>query len=32
VINLFFGDSVFSESPGGGSQAPKGATVTIWVR
>ncbi|MGW5353225.1 Stk1 family PASTA domain-containing Ser/Thr kinase [Streptomyces sp. NPDC004031] len=32
VINLFFGDTVFSESPDGGSQAPKGATVTLWVR
>lgn len=32
VINLFFGETVFNESPGGGSQAPKGATVTLWVR
>lgn len=32
VIDLFFGDSVFSESPDGGSQAPKGATITVWVR
>jgi serine/threonine-protein kinase len=32
VINLFFGDTVFSESPGGGSQQPKGATITLWVR
>jgi beta-lactam-binding protein with PASTA domain len=32
VINIFFGDTVFSESPGGGSQAPKGATITLWVR
>lgn len=32
VIDLFFGDTVFSESPDGGSQAPKGATVTLWVR
>ncbi|WP_073497327.1 Stk1 family PASTA domain-containing Ser/Thr kinase [Actinacidiphila paucisporea] len=32
VIDIFFGDTVFSESPGGGSQAPKGATVTLWVR
>ncbi|WP_333770877.1 Stk1 family PASTA domain-containing Ser/Thr kinase [Streptomyces sp. IBSBF 2435] len=32
VINLFFGNSVFSQSPDGGGQAPKGATVTIWVR
>jgi serine/threonine-protein kinase len=32
VITLFFGDTVFSQSPGGGSQAPKGATITLWVR
>lgn len=32
VISLFFGDSVFSQSPDGGGQAPKGATITIWVR
>ncbi|HEY5836396.1 Stk1 family PASTA domain-containing Ser/Thr kinase, partial [Streptomyces sp.] len=32
VIDVFFGDSVFSQSPGGGSQAPRGATITIWVR
>lgn len=32
VINVFFGDTVFSESPGGGDQAPKGATITLWVR
>lgn len=32
VINLFFGDTVFSQSPDGGGQAPKGATITIWVR
>jgi serine/threonine-protein kinase len=32
VISLFFGDTVFSESPDGGSQAPKGATITLWVR
>ncbi|MBY8876552.1 Stk1 family PASTA domain-containing Ser/Thr kinase [Actinacidiphila acidipaludis] len=32
VIDIFFGDTVFSESPGGGGQAPKGATITIWVR
>nr|WSX74068.1 Stk1 family PASTA domain-containing Ser/Thr kinase [Streptomyces sp. NBC_00899]WSX79867.1 Stk1 family PASTA domain-containing Ser/Thr kinase [Streptomyces sp. NBC_00899] len=32
VINIFFGDTVFSESPDGGNQAPKGATVTLWVR
>jgi serine/threonine-protein kinase len=32
VISLFFGDTVFSQSPGGGGQAPKGATITLWVR
>jgi serine/threonine-protein kinase len=32
VIDLFFGDAVFSQSPEGGGQAPKGATITIWVR
>jgi eukaryotic-like serine/threonine-protein kinase len=32
VINLFFGSTVFSQSPDGGGQAPKGATITIWVR
>jgi serine/threonine-protein kinase len=32
VINVFFGDTVFSESPDGGSQAPKGGTITLWVR
>ncbi|WP_405580501.1 Stk1 family PASTA domain-containing Ser/Thr kinase [Streptomyces sp. NBC_01190] len=32
VINLFFGQTVFSQSPDGGGQAPKGTTVTLWVR
>ncbi len=32
VINIFFGSTVFSQSPDGGGQAPKGATVTLWVR
>jgi serine/threonine-protein kinase len=32
VINLFFGDTVFSQSPDGGNQSPKGTTVTLWVR
>jgi len=32
VITVFFGDTVFSESPDGGGQAPKGATITLWVR
>ncbi|MEE4541609.1 Stk1 family PASTA domain-containing Ser/Thr kinase [Streptomyces sp. V4-01] len=31
VIDLFFGDTVFSQSPGGG-QAAKGSTITLWVR
>ena len=31
VISVFFGDTVFSQSPGGG-RAPKGATITLWVR
>jgi serine/threonine-protein kinase len=32
VIALFFSDTVFSQSPDGGSQSPKGTTVTLWVR
>ncbi|WP_093784536.1 Stk1 family PASTA domain-containing Ser/Thr kinase [Actinacidiphila guanduensis] len=32
VITIFFGSTVFSQSPDGGGQAPKGATVTLWVR
>jgi serine/threonine-protein kinase len=32
VINIFFGSTVFSQSPDGGGQAPKGATITLWVR
>jgi serine/threonine-protein kinase len=32
VVTIFLGDTVFSESPGGGGQAPKGATITLWVR
>ncbi|WNI15148.1 Stk1 family PASTA domain-containing Ser/Thr kinase [Actinacidiphila sp. ITFR-21] len=32
VIPIFFGDTVFSQSPGGGSRAAKGATITLWVR
>ncbi len=31
VHRLFFGDTVFHQSPGAGP-APKGSTVTIWVR
>jgi eukaryotic-like serine/threonine-protein kinase len=30
VISIFFGDTVFSQSPAG--QAPEGATITLWVR
>jgi serine/threonine-protein kinase len=29
---VFFGDTVFHQSPGGGSTAPKGSNVTIWLR
>ncbi|MDQ6873536.1 MAG: Stk1 family PASTA domain-containing Ser/Thr kinase [Actinomycetota bacterium] len=29
VITFFFGDTVFSQSPGGGHKAPKGSTVRI---
>jgi len=29
VLNLFFGDRVINQSPGGGQQAPKGSTVRI---
>jgi serine/threonine-protein kinase len=32
VLSVFFGSTVFSQSPGGGGQAPKGATITLWVR
>lgn len=32
VMHAFFGDTVFSQSPDGGQQAPKGATITVWVR
>lgn len=32
VISVFFGDTVFSQSPDGGGQAPKGTTITLWVR
>ncbi|WP_063835950.1 Stk1 family PASTA domain-containing Ser/Thr kinase [Actinacidiphila yeochonensis] len=31
AIDLFFGGSVFSQSPGGGAQKPKGTTITLWV-
>jgi beta-lactam-binding protein with PASTA domain len=32
VISVFFGHTVFSQSPDGGDQAPKNATITLWVR
>ncbi|MFC5033851.1 Stk1 family PASTA domain-containing Ser/Thr kinase [Streptomyces sp. DSM 41987] len=32
VMHAFFGDTVFSQSPEGGQQAPRGATITVWVR
>lgn len=32
VMHAFFGDTVFSQSPDGGKQAAKGATITVWVR
>ncbi|MDF9812679.1 Stk1 family PASTA domain-containing Ser/Thr kinase [Streptomyces sp. SPB162] len=32
VMHAFFGDTVFSQSPDGGKQAPKGTTITVWVR
>ncbi|MCZ4121608.1 Stk1 family PASTA domain-containing Ser/Thr kinase [Streptomyces sp. H39-S7] len=32
VMHAFFGDTVFSQSPEGGKQAPRGATITVWVR
>lgn len=32
VHRLFFGDTVFHQSPGDGASAPKGSTVTLWVR
>jgi eukaryotic-like serine/threonine-protein kinase len=32
VHRLFFGDTVFHESPSAGSSAPKGSKVTLWVR
>jgi serine/threonine-protein kinase len=32
VHRLFFGDTVFHQAPGDGASAPKGSTVTLWVR
>jgi beta-lactam-binding protein with PASTA domain len=32
VHRIFFGNKVFSQSPDGGEQAPRGSEVTIWLR
>ncbi|MEW2458434.1 Stk1 family PASTA domain-containing Ser/Thr kinase [Streptomyces albus] len=32
VRRIFFGDTVFNQSPGSGKKAPKGSEVTIWLR
>jgi serine/threonine-protein kinase len=32
VRRIFFGDEVFSQSPDGGDDAPRGSRVTIWMR
>ncbi|NLU74546.1 Stk1 family PASTA domain-containing Ser/Thr kinase [Streptomyces sp. HNM0575] len=32
VRRIFFGNKVFSQSPGGGDEAPRGSRVTIWLR
>ncbi|MCH6159807.1 Stk1 family PASTA domain-containing Ser/Thr kinase [Streptomyces marispadix] len=32
VRRIFFGDEVFSQSPDGGDEAPRGSRVTIWMR
>lgn len=32
VTRFFFGDTVFSQSPGAGQEAPKGSSVTIRIR
>lgn len=32
VHRVFFGNKVFSQSPGGGDEAPRGSRVTIWLR
>ncbi|OEU88312.1 serine/threonine protein kinase [Streptomyces abyssalis] len=32
VRKIFFGNKVFSQSPGGGDEAPRGSRVTIWLR
>lgn len=32
VRRVFFGNKVFSQSPDGGDEAPRGSEVTIWLR
>ncbi|WP_326690935.1 MULTISPECIES: PASTA domain-containing protein [unclassified Streptomyces] len=32
VRRVFFGDSVFNQSPDSGEKAPRGSEVTIWLR
>ncbi|MFE9337482.1 Stk1 family PASTA domain-containing Ser/Thr kinase [Streptomyces sp. NPDC007063] len=32
VRRIFFGDTVFNQSPDGGKQAPRGSSITIWLR
>ncbi|GAA2599833.1 Stk1 family PASTA domain-containing Ser/Thr kinase [Streptomyces axinellae] len=32
VRRVFFGDTVFNQSPDSGEEAPKGSEVTIWLR
>lgn len=32
VRRIFFGDKVFTQSPGDGDEAPRGSRVTIWLR
>lgn len=32
VHRLFFGDTVFAQSPDAGEKAPRGSGVTLWVR
>ncbi|NGO71148.1 Stk1 family PASTA domain-containing Ser/Thr kinase [Streptomyces boncukensis] len=29
---IFFGDTVFNQSPGGGDEAPRGSEITVWLR
>lgn len=32
VIQFFFTGQVNNQSPAGGTEAPKGSTITLWVR